>query len=109
MKEITTKPDISIREAMRLVSKMGEKCLVIIDENNLVLGTLSDGDLRNAILKGKGGNDCISGIYQTQPAVLVEGQFSTMDVERLFTNNKFDLIPVVNKEGKLQREEEIHE
>ena len=52
MKNIKSYPNISLREAMKNLSESGHKCLVIVDENDNLLGTLSDGDVRNAILKG---------------------------------------------------------
>ena len=61
MKDITTQPDISIRRAKKKLSQVGEKCLVIIGSQNKLLGTLCDGDLRKAILKGAGVGDSIKG------------------------------------------------
>ena len=35
------------------MSRAGEKCLVVVDKKNKLLGTLSDGDVRKAILNRK--------------------------------------------------------
>jgi len=102
MKEITTHTDISIREAMRKLSATGEKCLVVIDRDQKILGTLSDGDLRKAILKGKDVNDSINGNFQTYPTVLIKDKYSLDEAKKLFTENKFDLIPVVDDSGFLK-------
>jgi len=102
MKDITVKPNISIRKAMKELSKYGEKCLVIIDEKKKILGTLSDGDLRRAILNGAAMRDSIIGIYQQKPTLLIEGKYTIPEAKRLFTKNKFDLIPVVDKKGILK-------
>jgi len=101
MKDITVNPDINIRQAMKALSQSGEKCLVIIDEKKALLGTLSDGDLRKAILRGASVNASICDIYQPKPTVFVKGKYSTEDAKKLFTQNKFDLIPVVDEKGKL--------
>ena len=101
MKSNTVKPDITIRQAMKTLSQNGEKCLVVIDEKNAVLGTLSDGDLRRAILKEGGVSASICNIYQPKPTVLVKGKYSIKEAKKLFTQNKFDLIPVVDDKGKL--------
>ena len=52
MKDITVKPDITIRQAMKALDKTAEKCLLVVDEDKKLLGTLSDGDLRRSILSG---------------------------------------------------------
>ncbi len=101
MKDITVPSNITIRQAMKQLSLTGEKCLVITNEENKLLGTLSDGDVRNAILKGVGFGDSIESIFQQNPTVLVEGKYSLPEVKKLFASHKFDLIPVVNEKGTL--------
>mgnify|MGYP006127614731 CR=1 FL=1 len=65
MNEITIYPTITIRQAMKKLSQTGHKCLVIVDENNLLLGTLTDGDIRKAILKGLNISNSIENIYKS--------------------------------------------
>ena len=52
MKNLTVDKNITIRKSMKLLSKSGHKSLVIIDKNNNLKGTISDGDIRKAILNG---------------------------------------------------------
>ena len=52
MKDLMVQSNITIRQAMKKLSQSGEKCLVIVDGKNTLLGTFSDGDLRKAILNG---------------------------------------------------------
>ena len=49
MKNITVKPDITIRQAMKALDKTAEKCLLVVDEYDKLLGALTDGDLRRSI------------------------------------------------------------
>jgi len=102
MKDITVQPDITIRRAMKKLSQSGKRCLVVINEENRLLGTLSDGDLRKAILKGVGVGDSIHDIYQPQPTVLIEGKYGLLEANKLFTQYKFDLIPIVDEKGTLK-------
>ena len=90
MKNITVKPDITIRQAMKNLSQSGEKCLVIIDKENTLLGTLSDGDLRKAILKGKDMNNTIKNIYQSKPTVFIKGKYRIKEVKKIFTQKIID-------------------
>ena len=57
MKNLLIKPNANLKEALKQLTKTGEKCLVVVDNKNKLLGTLSDGDVRKAILKGKFHND----------------------------------------------------
>ncbi len=102
MKKITALPDISIREAMKKLSASGVKCLVIINKDKELLGTLSDGDVRKAILNGISVSDLVKNIYQKNPRVLIEGNYNFKEVKKIFAENKFDIIPVVNQDGYLK-------
>ena len=52
---------ITIRQAMKALNKTSEKCLLVVDEDKKLLGTLSDGDLRRSILGGAKVSEDISG------------------------------------------------
>ena len=101
MKKITITPNITIQEAMKKMSDSGEKCLIIVNENNLVLGTLSDGDLRKAILNGLGSGDMIENIYQTKPTIVFKDKYNLEELKKIFIKHKYDLIPVVNSNKEL--------
>ena len=67
MKNFFIKPNANIKNALEQLSKTGEKCLVVVDKKNKLLGTISDGDARKAILKGKFYKNKISEFYQKNP------------------------------------------
>jgi len=102
MKDITVQPYITIRKAMKKLNQSGEKCLIITNAQKRLFGTLSDGDLRRAILKGATVGDTIEGIYQHKPTVLRHKHYDLSEAKKLFTKQKFDIIPVVDQVGKLK-------
>jgi dTDP-glucose pyrophosphorylase len=97
MKKLTIKSDESIKDALKKLSVTGEKCLIVTDKGSKLLGTLSDGDLRKAILSGAVLSDTIKRLYQSKPTVLVEGSYNIDKAKEIFIKYKFDLIPVVNQ------------
>ena len=101
MKNLTVDKNITIRKSMKLLSKSGHKSLVIIDKNNNLKGTISDGDIRKAILNGAEMTESIKKYYQPKPTVLIKNRFKNEDAKDIFTKNKFDLIPIIDKEGIL--------
>jgi len=102
MNDVLIKPDITIKEAMKKLGLSAEKCLVVTDSNNLLLGTLSDGDIRKAILNGAVLNDSISKFFQEKPRVLIKGEYQLKEAKNIFLKNKFDLIPIVDNQGVLK-------
>ena len=101
MKNLIIDPDITIRQSLKRLSQGGEKCLIVVDKKNVLLGTLSDGDLRKAILAGAVIHDSIKDIYQQKPTVLVKGSFRHNQVKKLFIKHKFDIIPIVNSKNEI--------
>ena len=70
MKNLLIKPNLKIINALKQISETGEKCLVVVDKKNKLLGTISDGDIRKAILNGKIHKDKINKYYQKRPTFL---------------------------------------
>jgi CBS domain-containing protein len=87
----------SIRKALSALSKSGEKCLIVVGPSRKLIGTLSDGDLRKAILKGAGTDQPITQIYNTNPVRLIKETYEADHVRKIFLENKFDLIPIVDE------------
>jgi len=99
MIDLIISPEVTIKDAFKLLSKSGEKCLMVVSQENKLIGTLSDGDLRKAILKGADVKSAINKIYNPKPTLLVKGKFSKAEARDIFLQNKFDLIPIVDYNG----------
>lgn len=101
MKQLFIHPKNSIKEALKQLGKGGEKCLLVVGQDEELLGTLSDGDVRKAILNGKNLNESIEKLYNINPSFLRKGQYTKRGVRDIFLNEKFNLIPVLNDHGKV--------
>ena len=51
--KITALKNISIKKSFKILNQTAKKTLVVVDQDKKLLGTLSSGDLRKALLKGK--------------------------------------------------------
>ena len=101
MKDITAKLEITIREAMKALDKTSEKCLLVVDENKKLLGTLTDGDLRRGILSGMNFSENISECYHKDATTFTQGNYTQEDATRVLRDKKLDLIPIIDKNGKV--------
>ena len=97
MKDITVQSNITIRQAMKVLNITAEKCLLVVDENKKLLGTLTDGDLRRSILAGAKFSEDISGSYNIKPTVLIKGKYNVEEAKQLLRDLKLDLIPIVDE------------
>ena len=101
MKNITVKLDITIRQAMKTLDKTAEKCLLVLDEDDKLLGSLTDGDLRRSILAGANVSENISGCYHKDATTFTRGNYTQEDAIRILRDKKLDLIPIIDKDGKV--------
>ena len=95
-------PKSSIREALGSLGKSCVKCLLVVDLGRKLLGTLSDGDLRKALLNGTDMEQDITEIYNRNPVYLKQHCYQNRLAKNIFLENKFDLIPIVDGGGILQ-------
>ena len=101
MKDITINPNITIRQAMKVLDKTSEKCLLVVDENKKFLGSLTDGDLRRGILRGMNFSENISECYHKDATTFTRGNYTQEDAIQVLRDEKLDLIPVIDKDGKV--------
>ena len=101
MKDITVNPNSTIRQAMKVLDKTAEKCLLVVDEHNKLLGSLTDGDLRRGILSGMNFSESISVCYNKDATTFTQGNYTQEDATRVLRDKKLDLIPVIDKDGKV--------
>ncbi|MBV8047220.1 MAG: nucleotidyltransferase family protein [Paludibacterium sp.] len=52
-------PDVSLREALEIIDSAGTQLAMVVDANRRLLGTVSDGDARRALLGGLSMNDSV--------------------------------------------------
>ena len=95
-KKILTPEDVSLEAALEKMNKIGKKCLVIANEGKFI-GTLSDGDVRKALLSGKSIDSPIKGIFNENSFSILEGELKREDLKNVFLEKKYDLIPILDK------------
>ena len=96
-KTITT--ETTIYDAFKVRAEAGVS-LVVVDEEFKLLGTLSDGDLRKAILTKNNLSDSISKfIIQAQLLLMKINIQKTLQNQLI--KNKIDMVPVIDQSRKL--------
>jgi len=72
-KKILMPEDSSLEVVLKKMNELGKKCLIIANEGKFI-GTLSDGDVRKALLSGKSIDSPIKGIFNENPFSVLEGE-----------------------------------
>ena len=73
--------------------------LVITDDKNNLVGTISDGDIRRALLKKIKTSKKVSLIMSRNPFFL--NQYNDEKIKKIFFNLKLKHIPILDKNGKV--------
>ena len=103
MNKLLLSSDINLRGAITLLNELGTKTLVISNEKNQLVGTLSDGDIRKAIINGNSLDEKIEGIYNKNPKYILEEKFSIKKVTEDFISEKYDLMPMLNSKMEIKK------
>ncbi|MEK6628261.1 MAG: nucleotidyltransferase family protein [Bdellovibrionota bacterium] len=102
--DFAVKSNSSIRFAMELINKNAVQICFIVDDNNKLIGALSDGDIRRALLNGANLDSNVSDFMNKQPKYLTtEHSFHDMALKM----KQWDVkqLPVLDKQHKLVRVE----
>ena len=63
-------PNSTIKEALLIIDSGAIKIALVVDENDKLLGTITDGDIRRAILNGNSLENSIEDIYYKEPTIV---------------------------------------
>src|SRR3989344_9086251 len=101
LKKILAKEYNTIKEVMRIIDMSGFGISLIVDDENKLLGLVSEGDIRRAIISGHDIKSKISDIMNKNP-VTVDNNVSNEEIINLMINrNVAGKIPILDKNGKI--------
>tara|TARA_Y100000992_G_C21223971_1_gene471954 strand:- start:185 stop:1210 length:1026 start_codon:yes stop_codon:yes gene_type:complete len=101
MKDILIKKESTIHETLVKLQNSSLRCLIVVDKNKTLLGTINDGDIRRAIIKNAKLNFKIAKYYKKNCYFILDSQLSNINVADKLKKLKVNLIPIVNKNKKV--------
>ncbi len=94
------KEDSNIQGAMKCINKGGLGIALVTNKKNILLGVITDRDIRKALLSGKDFHFPVKKIMTKNPIIALEGTPATKLLE-IILSNKVNQLPIVNKDGKV--------
>ncbi|WP_229659821.1 sugar phosphate nucleotidyltransferase [Tersicoccus solisilvae] len=91
----------TLREALQTIDQGGSSIALVIDDQSRLVGVLTDGDVRRALLAGADLGDPARDVANTTPRTVSpdEGRSRALDLMR---SQRITEVPVVDAEGRLQ-------
>ena len=93
-------PGKMIKDAIANLNETGLQIVLIVDENDTLQGTVTDGDIRRGLLRGLQLDSPITGIMRGN-SLLAPPEMSRDMVVHLMRTNKIRQIPVVDKHHRV--------
>lgn len=103
MKNHLIQKNTSLLEALKRINTLPPEPLVlfVLNEENQIEGTLTDGDARRALIAGASVNDCVEKVmHRNFNYIKVEGLSDIQEIKRL-RELKMQLLPVLDKNKHL--------
>ncbi|WP_296705873.1 nucleotidyltransferase family protein [Algoriphagus sp.] len=96
----TAGQDISVREAMRLIEANKRGLIFVLNADEKLVGSVSDGDIRRGILNGFQLDDQLAIMMNTNPFTVSIQEQKTLDMKQI-TEQGIKLVPVIDAQGKI--------
>lgn len=94
------RPDQTLKDALSLLNKNDGKIVLVVNETRKLLGTVTDGDIRRALLKSGAVDMPVSDVMNTTPLCLSEGE-DTATLFSLMQSKRISNVPIVNEQGQV--------
>jgi nucleoside-diphosphate-sugar epimerase len=100
VKKLIVKGSRSIKDSMRTIDYGGLGIALIVDRSEKLVGILTDGDVRRAIINGAKLSAPVSGIMKKRPVVIYNDKPSKR-VEKLIPLDGSLKVPILSADGKV--------
>lgn len=101
MKDIYVSETETVKNVLKKLDKTAEKILLVTDSEQRFLGTITDGDIRRYILRGRSLERTIKTAYNRKPIYIRREEFSKERAKKILLDNKLDLLPVLDDEKRV--------
>lgn len=91
----------SIKDALIKLNALGsDAILFVVDENDKLIGSLTDGDVRRGLIKGLTIDGSVNEILQSSPRFIRKGEGDIRKIVE-YKEGNFRIIPILDKEDRI--------
>lgn len=100
-RKVVMSPNASLQEAILNLDNSGLQVVLVLSEDNILVGTLTDGDVRRALIKGLDLNAKIAQAMSKNPFT-VPPDMQQESVQQVLRQNQITHLPIVEEDGQLK-------
>jgi dTDP-glucose pyrophosphorylase len=91
----------TIKEALPMLDTLAsDAILFVVDDSDILIGSLTDGDVRRGLMKGLGTSNLVDEIIQPNPRYIVKNNYSIEQIIQ-YRKGSFKIIPVTDSSRKV--------
>ena len=98
----------TIKDALQTINNGGLQIAIVVNENDALVGTVTDGDIRRGLLNGLDLNSSVSLVVHKSPSIASVGD-TKESILKIALAKKLHKIPLVDELGKLVGIEDIED
>lgn len=99
-KDVLVAPNVTILEAMKIIDETTMQFVAVVDDDMRLLGTVTDGDIRRAILKGTPTEELIEAVMNRNPKTLAS-ELKESKKQRAFVKTGLNQVPIINEDRQV--------
>lgn len=99
-KDLTINPDASLVDALEQLDKTAKKCLFVVDGDEKLIGSISDGDIRRLILHTGSLKGNVREAMNNHPISVTENERN--NAVEIMQQHKINALPVLSSELKIR-------
>jgi dTDP-glucose pyrophosphorylase len=108
VKDIFISSDTTVIRAMDVINRGAMRIALVIEEDGRLLGTVTDGDVRRAILRGVSLESSVDQVMNRHPIVCPADESRQAIMNRM-KERRLEQIPIVDERGCVIRLDSIHD
>ena len=97
-KDSVVSVDSTLADAIKVLDETESKICLVVNQDSMLIGTITDGDIRRAILRDVSFTSTLSLVMNREPIIFVKGE-KNLDKLDLISEKQLKQIPVVDNNG----------
>lgn len=100
LRKLLIPPSTGILDAMQRLDKGAAQIVLVVDDEDRLLGTITDGDVRRALLRSRDTNETVTGVMNTAPLTAAAGITREAAVT-LMRSRSIHQLPILDPQRKV--------
>lgn len=100
LEKLIIRESVTIKEALKQMGVGGEKILFVVNAQDQLCGTLTDGDIRRWILDEGSLSEMVSKIFNPKPKTL-STSYNLSKAKEIMVQEKIEVLPVIDSNNRL--------